>query len=348
MLILFLTALACFKPQAPEDTGPVACPPRDTGDSTSVVDSHSPADTGPTVDSDSPVDTGPVDADGDGSPAAVDCDDADPEVYPGAAELCNNRSDDCDEVIDEGLSSTIWYLDADGDGYGTPEVTIGACDAPEGYVANGADCDDSDSSLYNCARSCVAWLALGGVQDGAYTIDPDGPGGLAPYSAWCEQGAEGGGWTLVLDRTHSDECCVWPCYEADGVMIPTTLSAGLVAPDSLNTGMDEGRFAALLAVSTEALALGFESHRVCADSTISVTTTLAALQSGRCVALGTDLTAVPLAWDELSEDCSGVGYDYSLWFGDIAPCHTALFDFAGTFGFGAGAWHPGSLEMYVR
>ncbi len=40
-----------------------------------------------------------------------------------------------------------WYLDSDDDGYGDPETTVDACEAPEGYVANDLDCDDGNAQL---------------------------------------------------------------------------------------------------------------------------------------------------------------------------------------------------------
>ncbi len=65
-----------------------------------------------------------ADLDGDGfSVEAGDCDDADPQRFPGAPERCNELDDDCDGTADEGL-------DLDGDG-------VRSCDSP-------ADCDDED------------------------------------------------------------------------------------------------------------------------------------------------------------------------------------------------------------
>lgn len=44
----------------------------------------------------------PVDEDGDGSPCNVDCDDHNPDVYPGHEEICDNGiDDDCDGLVDE-------------------------------------------------------------------------------------------------------------------------------------------------------------------------------------------------------------------------------------------------------
>ncbi|MEN8191466.1 MAG: DUF6443 domain-containing protein, partial [Bacteroidota bacterium] len=41
-----------------------------------------------------------------------------------------------------------WNRDADGDGYGNPNLQIEAATQPPGYVANNSDCDDTDSSVY--------------------------------------------------------------------------------------------------------------------------------------------------------------------------------------------------------
>ncbi len=76
---------------APDTGGPDSGAP-DTAD-TATTDT---ADTD-TADSDS----GAPDADGDGSPDADDCDDADPAVHPGATEACNQADDDCDGLVDD-------------------------------------------------------------------------------------------------------------------------------------------------------------------------------------------------------------------------------------------------------
>jgi hypothetical protein len=76
-----------------------------------------------------------------------DCDDADPAVFPGADEVCNDIDDDCDGIIDESgaIDAPTWYTDADADGYGDPAGGTRACDAPSGSVADDTDCDDSDA-----------------------------------------------------------------------------------------------------------------------------------------------------------------------------------------------------------
>jgi len=88
----------------------------------------------------------PLDLDQDGhSSCDGDCDDTDSATAPDATEWCNDLDDDCDEEIDEdALDQQIWYQDADLDGYGDPEASTTACEAPSGYVSSSieVDCDD--------------------------------------------------------------------------------------------------------------------------------------------------------------------------------------------------------------
>ncbi len=79
----------------------------------------------------------------------TDCDDADPGANPEAEEICDGADNDCDGEADEAdaVDASTWYADADADGFGDPETTVEACSAPEGYVADGTDCDDSDGAI---------------------------------------------------------------------------------------------------------------------------------------------------------------------------------------------------------
>ena len=95
-----------------------------------------------------------VDEDGDGIPDSEDCDDSDPAVGPGAAELCNGIDDNCDGVVDEGVTSTFWP-DADGDGFGAATGAVEACDLPAAHVANSDDCNDEDDGIFpGAAETC--------------------------------------------------------------------------------------------------------------------------------------------------------------------------------------------------
>jgi hypothetical protein len=78
-----------------------------------------------------------------------DCDDANPSIRPGAGEVCNAVDDNCDGVVDElpAVGTIPLYPDADGDGFGTSSAPINACAAPEGFSADGGDCNDGDVSV---------------------------------------------------------------------------------------------------------------------------------------------------------------------------------------------------------
>lgn len=87
------------------------------------------------------------DRDEDGYTADQDCDDNDDQINPGAEEVCDGIDNDCNGEADERVM-TVFYADADGDGYGSPIITTEACTLPIGYVSNGNDCNDTNAVAY--------------------------------------------------------------------------------------------------------------------------------------------------------------------------------------------------------
>ena len=87
------------------------------------------------------------DADGDGYLASEDCNDGRATINPGAPEICDGLDNNCDGQIDEGVLRTF-YEDDDGDGFGNANVIEESCEAPDGMVYNGSDCDDNNETIY--------------------------------------------------------------------------------------------------------------------------------------------------------------------------------------------------------
>lgn len=89
------------------------------------------------------------DIDGDGWPNAFDCNDDLEEVHPQADEICDGLDNDCNEVIDDNpVTADTWYADTDSDGYGSDAITRRACAQPEGFVAEGGDCNDARADVH--------------------------------------------------------------------------------------------------------------------------------------------------------------------------------------------------------
>ncbi len=92
----------------------------------------------------------------DGALIGGDCDDRDAQVNPKAEEICNEIDDNCDDVIDDGATS-VFYLDADGDGHGVPDQTIESCFVPPGYTPLDDDCNDEEPAAWTgAAERCDA------------------------------------------------------------------------------------------------------------------------------------------------------------------------------------------------
>ncbi len=117
-----------------------------------------------------------------------DCDDGDPTINIGAQETCNGLDDDCDGRVDENaVDATTWYRDLDDDGHGADATAWAGCEAPEGWIDVGGDCDDEDPSVSpDAPERC--WTEGDDDCDGDDN-DPDAQGCVEWY-----QDADGDGW----------------------------------------------------------------------------------------------------------------------------------------------------------
>ena len=79
----------------------------------------------------------------------TDCDDSAISIHPNAIEICDEKDNNCNDVIDEFSSdATVWYADVDDDGHGSMINFIRDCSQPAGYVLSSDDCDDGNSDSY--------------------------------------------------------------------------------------------------------------------------------------------------------------------------------------------------------
>ncbi len=152
-----------------------------------------------------------VDADGDGHgdpgsprracadtaglvPVGDDCDDHDPARYPGLAEFCDSKDNDCNTLVDDGTHPVAWYPDADGDGFGAVTgAAVMSCSPVPGNALRNTDCNDSSAATHPGAaetcdgvdNNCSGTVDEGVSIDGFVDADQDGFGDPARAAHGC-------------------------------------------------------------------------------------------------------------------------------------------------------------------
>lgn len=145
----------------------------------------------------------------------TDCDDTNATVNASTPEQCDGLDNNCNGTWDEGLTpQRAFFLDQDGDGYGTS--TTQACAAPPGYVAEGNDCDDAAPGRNPAAPELCDGIDnnCNGVPDSAETVFADVgpafpcavPGGMG-ICATGLNACTGGARVCVASRTPEREMC---------------------------------------------------------------------------------------------------------------------------------------------
>jgi hypothetical protein len=77
-----------------------------------------------------------------------DCNDASPAQRPMQPEFCDMADNDCDTNVDESAAPVPWFLDGDGDGFGSSVTgTVVSCEPVAGATLIDSDCDDTARTI---------------------------------------------------------------------------------------------------------------------------------------------------------------------------------------------------------
>ena len=77
----------------------------------------------------------------------TDCNDNNASINPAAMEICDGVDNNCNMMIDDGLTFVTYYTDADNDGYGTGAGQSLCANPGAGFATQAGDCNDADDQI---------------------------------------------------------------------------------------------------------------------------------------------------------------------------------------------------------
>ena len=100
-------------------------------------------------------------------------------------------------TCESGLPPGRWYPDGDGDGFGDATAPTDACEAPAGFVADGTDCDDTDSLLPAPGTLSVPFI-------GSLRVPPSGSSGTTTLNIPVDSEGLFSSMTVAVRLLHTD------------------------------------------------------------------------------------------------------------------------------------------------
>jgi len=142
-----------------------------------------------------------VNEDNDAWGQVCDCDDNNFLMNRSETEVCDGLDNDCDGTVDGPSAVDVghWYQDLDMDGEGNPDTEIIQCEAPDGYVDNALDCDDTTRAVRTSAPDACDGLDndCDGIVDNNCvsddTDDEDGKGAAGSSTSTTQGGCNTSG-----------------------------------------------------------------------------------------------------------------------------------------------------------
>jgi hypothetical protein len=189
---------------------------------------------------------------------------------------------------------TVWYRDADADGFGSSSLTQSACSQPSGYVATSSDCNDASVAINPSATElCTTTFddnCNGQVNEGCCTGAPAAPTAInGPYGV-CRNstgnvfttpavsGATSYQWTLPTGATGSSTTNSIT-LSISSTYATGNLSVRAVGPCGTSAVFSRSVFANTT-IPTAPSAISGPTTNVCAGSTQTFTCTAVAAASG--------------------------------------------------------------------